>query len=215
MFWKVCTRCECVSLCSSGQSWQCMNKKSINIDRSQSIRNCRPCKGQIDQMIRTRNFKVRDERVVTGVLVETPKGKNVGVEGEGENAISGKQKDSVQKEMRTVSAAKTTNVERNHHHPQLLRDRRHKMTDEDLRKESLPRGSSPSGRKKPKSVQTKTSKETVRIRRVLIGTLPFANITKQNRDANSAKSSYSGMLRLTVNPMKSRRKVAEKERLPN
>ena len=80
MFWKVCTRCECVSLCSSGQSWQCMNKKSINIDRSQSIRNCRPCKGQIDQMIRTRNFKVRDERVVTGVLVETPKGKNVGVE---------------------------------------------------------------------------------------------------------------------------------------
>ena len=34
----------------------------------------------IDQMIRTRNLKVRDERVEAGVLIKTQKRKNVSVE---------------------------------------------------------------------------------------------------------------------------------------
>ena len=53
-------------------------------------------------------------------------------------------------------------------------------------------------------------KGIVRIRRVIIG-LPYVKITDQNRDANSAKSTYSGTLRLTVSPV-SRRKVVEKDR---
>ena len=50
-----------------------------------------------------------------------------------ENA-SGKQKESVQKEMLEVSATTTRGVERKHNRPLLLRDRRHKTTEEGLRK---------------------------------------------------------------------------------
>ena len=48
-------------------------------------------KRHIDQMIRTRNFKVRYERIETGVLVKT-QGKTSPLKGEQENAISAKQK---------------------------------------------------------------------------------------------------------------------------
>ena len=47
-----------------------------------------------------------------------------------------------------------------------------------------------------------TSKETVRVRHVILGIFPCVNITKQNRDANVAKRAYSGTLRLTVSPEK-------------
>ena len=43
-------------------------------------------------------------------------------------------KNSVQKKMLAVSATMTVGVERKHNRPLLLRDRRHKMTEEDLRK---------------------------------------------------------------------------------
>ena len=52
-----------------------------------------------------------------------------------ENATSGKQKDSVQEETHVVSAI---NVNSRHKRPLLLQDRRHKMTEEDLRKETPP-----------------------------------------------------------------------------
>ena len=42
VFWKVCTRCESESLCSSKQYWQCMKKKSFKIDGDQIIRSWRP-----------------------------------------------------------------------------------------------------------------------------------------------------------------------------
>ena len=35
VFWKVCTRCESESVCSSRQCWQCMNEKSFKIDPDQ------------------------------------------------------------------------------------------------------------------------------------------------------------------------------------
>ena len=44
-----------------------------------------------DQKIRTRNFKVRNERIDTGVLVKN-QGKTSPLKGEQENAISEKQK---------------------------------------------------------------------------------------------------------------------------
>ena len=51
------------------------------------------------------------------------------------------------------------------------------------------------------------SKETARIRRVIIGILPCVKIAKLTRDANSAISAYSSTPRLTVSPLKSLRRV--------
>ena len=98
----------------------------------------------IDQMIRTRNFKAQNERIETGVLVNSHKGRNVSVERR-ENAISGKQLDSVQKETLVVSA--TEIVDRQHNRPLLLQKRGHRLTEENPRKDFGLRGESPSGMK--------------------------------------------------------------------
>ena len=55
-----------------------------------------------------------------------------------------------------------------------------------------------------------TSLENVRVRHVFDGILPNVNITKHNRDAKSAASVYSGTMRLTVSPTRSRRKAVVK-----
>ena len=47
---------------------------------------------------------------------------------------------------------------------------------------------------------------------MIIGILPYVKITKLNRDANSATSVFSDVLRLTDSPAKSQRKVVEKDR---
>ena len=92
----------------------------------------------IDQIFRTRNFKVRNERIVTGVQVNTQKGSNVSVEKRQGACHQWKAKRTVQKEMLAVSATTTVSVERKHHRPLLLQDRSHKMTEEDLRMEVPP-----------------------------------------------------------------------------
>ena len=123
-------------------------------------------------------------------------------------------RDSVQKEMLAVSATTTTGVRRGHNRPLLLQDRRHKMTEEDLRKE-VPPEAVVLEEGKIEKVQKITSKETAQIRRVPIGIFPCVKTTNLNRDAKSAKNAYSGTLRLTVRPTKSPRKVVEKDRLPS
>ena len=55
-----------------------------------------------------------------------------------ENATSGKQKDSVQKEIIAVSATKIVGVEKQHNRPFLHQDRRRKTTEEDPQKETPP-----------------------------------------------------------------------------
>ena len=111
--------------------------------------------------------------------------------------------------MLAASVTTTANVEIKHIRPLLLRGRRHEKTEENLPKESLPQAVVPHEGDVKKRDDI-TLKETLRIRRVIIGILPHVNITKQNRDANSAKCAYSGTLRLTVSPGKSRRKVLVK-----
>ena len=59
------------------------------------------------------------------------------LKGESENAFSGKQKDRVQKETLAASATEVI-VERQHKGLLLLQSRRHRMTEEDLRKEVPP-----------------------------------------------------------------------------
>ena len=79
---------------------------------------------------------------------------------------------SVQKELFAASATTTACVERKHNRPLLLLGRRHKMTEDNLRKASLHEATvlQEGG---IKSVQTlPSSKATVRIRCVIIGILP-------------------------------------------
>ena len=87
------------------------------------------------------------------------------------------------------------------------------MTEEALRKGSLPEAPVLLEGKLKKRADI-TFKETVRIRRVIVGILPSVQITSLNRDAKSTKSAYSSTLRLTVSPAKSRSKVVEKDLLP-
>ena len=53
-------------------------------------------------------------------------------------------------------------------------------------------------------------KELVRIRRVIIGMLPYVKMTNLNRDTNSATNISSDTLTLTDGPIKSRREVVAK-----
>ena len=111
-----------------------------------------------DQMFRTRNFKVRNERIETGVLVKT-QGRMSALRGKLENAINGKQKDSVQKEMLAVSATTTAQSS-------SLAPRSQTQND----------GSMLSNGETSKTVVFQ--KETVRIRRVMIGILSYVKVTK-------------------------------------
>ena len=70
-------------------------------------------KRSIDQKLRLRNFDARNERIETGTVVTSRRGQK-GVETDKENAINGKQKESVREETSEVSStmkikrAKTT-----------------------------------------------------------------------------------------------------------
>ena len=55
-----------------------------------------------------------------------------------------------------------------------------------------------------------TWKGTARIRCVIIDILPHVKITYLNRDANSAKSAYSGTLRFTVTQQEAEEKWLER-----
>ena len=106
--------------------------------------------------------------------------------------------------MFAASATTAVSVERKHNRPLLHLGRRHKMTEENFRKESL----SETVVFQEGNIKERadiTSQETVRIRRVIIGILPYVKITYPNRDANSAKSA----------PTNSRRKDVEKVELPH
>ena len=92
-----------------------------------------------------------------------------------ENAISGKQKGSVQEETHVVSATEIINVDSRHKRPLLLQDRRHKMTEEDLRKETPP-GEVVHPERKVKDPSRITLQGIVRIRRVIIDIFPYVQI---------------------------------------
>ena len=117
--------------------------------------------------------------------------------------------DSVQEETFTVSATGII-VDNKHHHPLLLRRRRHRLTEEVLR-QALASGEKVLLEGKAKKRAKVTSKEIARIRRVIIGILPYVEITNLNRDANRATNVDSDMLRLTG---KKSKKSGAKGQLP-
>ena len=119
--------------------------------------------------------------------------------------VSRKQMDSVQEETLAVSATGIV-VDNKHNRLLLLQRHRHRLTEEDLRKALAP-GEKVLLEGKVKKRPKVTSKEIARIRRVIIGILPYVKITKLNRDANSATHVC---LRLTGSSARSRRKVVER-----
>ena len=90
-------------------------------------------KQHVGQTIRTRSFKAGNERIETGVLVKSQKGRNVSVEEQCENAVSERRTDSVLEETLVVSTTGLILV-KEHNHPLLLQERRHRQTEESLTK---------------------------------------------------------------------------------
>ena len=140
-------------------------------------------------------------------------GKMSALRGNQENTISGNQMDSIQVETLVVSEAEIIE-DIQHNRPLLLEDRRHQMTAEDFRKEPL--------LEKAVNLERKVKERAriilmgiVRIRRVIIDILPYVNSTKLIRDANSATSVYSHILRLRDSPLKSRRRVVKEDQWPH
>ena len=118
--------------------------------------------------IRTRNFKAQNERIVTGVLVKSHR-KTSALRGNCE-AISGGQLDTVQEETLVVSSTDPI-VDRKHSRALLFEKR---GTQTDGRKPSTGvglGGESPSGKEVGERAK-KSSLESSRKRRVIIGILP-------------------------------------------
>ena len=113
-----------------------------------------------------------------------------------QNAISGKQKDSVQKEMLAASAMMRRSVDKQHSRPLAPKPQTRNDGRRPSKGKSL-RGRSPSGKGYPEDRAKTASVEIVRIRHVILGILPNVNITKHNRNANSVKSENLGTERLS------------------
>ena len=149
----------------------------------------------IDQMIRTRNFKVRNERVETEVLIKTQTGKRSGLNWKAKgqcskgDARSFRHDDSKRGE-NTQSSSPAPR-------PQTQNDGEAVVFQEGDVKEGA----------------EITLKETVQVQRAIIDIFPYVKITNLIRDANSSKSANSCTLRLTVGPAKSQRKAVEKDLL--
>ena len=109
--------------------------------------------------------------------------------------------DSVQEETLAVLAT-GVNVDKKNNRPLELQRRRHRLTEEDLRKETHP-GEKVFPEGKVRKRAKVTLKEIAQLQRVIIGILPYVKIAHLNRDANSATNVSSGTLRLTHSPVKS------------
>ena len=114
IFWKVCTRCEYVGLINSKPYWHHTKKESSpNLSKPNYQKLQTTVKRCMDQKIRARNFEARNERIGTGVLVQTRKWKQVSFERKQGECYKWKAKeDSAQKELLAVSATMRTSVEK-------------------------------------------------------------------------------------------------------
>ena len=134
----------------------------------------------------------RNERIETGVPVKTRKGKPFSVERkQGECYL----RISVEKATQSAFLAPKSQTQND---------------GKSCWKGKALRGRSPSGKRSRRPCAKTTSVESARIRHVVLGILPYVNITKHNRDANSVKHASFGTKRSTISPTRSRRKVVVK-----
>ena len=111
-----------------------------------------------------------------------------------ENALSEKQKDSVREETLAVSSATEVIVDRKYIRALLLQMRSHKLTEENPRKVLVPEEKALPEEKAERRAK-KSSNESVRTRRVIIGTLPYVEITSLRLDAFMAINAIFDSLR--------------------
>ena len=149
-------------------------------------------------------FKIWNERIETECWSRVTEGENSALIGKSENAISGKQMDSVQEETLAVSATEII-VDSQHNQPRLLQKRRQKTTEEDLRKQTS-QGEAVHPERESKDRARITLQGMVQIRHVTVGILAYVKITHLNRDAKSATSASSCTKRLTDSPVKAEEK---------
>ena len=89
-------------------------------------------------------------------------------------------KTMVRRRIRGTSEVEAISVDRQRNRPLLLQGRRHKMTEEDLQKETLP-GEVVHPERKVKDRARITSKGIARVRRVIIGILPYVKNYKSEQ----------------------------------
>ena len=127
------------------------------------------------------------------------------------NALSDKQKDSAHEKTLAVSATEVI-VDRKYNRALLLQMRSHRLTEENL--ERLVPEEKALLEENAESRAKKSSNESVRTLRVIIGTLPYVKITSLRLDAFMAMIAVSDTLRRRKRPARSQRKVVRKEQLP-
>ena len=158
---------------------------------------------QIDQMIRTRTFKVRNERIGTRVLVKSQKGRNV--------SVDRRQGECYQWKAKGHSAKGDACSFR---HDYSKRGKKTPSSSLAPRSQAKNDGSRPSkGKSVPgafvpqegsiKNRAEITLMDTARIRCVIIGILTVCQNYKSDSDVNSATSVCSDILRFTDSPVNS------------
>ena len=114
----------------------------------------------IDQMIRTRNFKARNARIETWVLVKSHKGRKASVERKVGECLQWKATGQCSRGD-SYSFNHGPIVLKKHKLPFLFRERRHRLTEEGQKKNHSRYG-------------LKGKRASARNRRVIYGTLPYA-----------------------------------------
>ena len=167
----------------------------------------------IDQMIRTRKFNARNERIETGGYYESivKNGRMSAWKGEWGEGYQWKENEQCSGGD-TRSLATEVIVGNKHNRRLPVQRPRQRLTQERLRLALVP-GEKVLLEGKVRKREKVTSKEIAQIRRVNIGILPCQNY-KSKRCANSATNVYSDIRRLTRSKVKSRRKVVGKDQLP-
>ena len=104
-------------------------------------------------------------------------------------------------------------MEKKYNRALLLQLRSHRLTEENPRKVLVPEEKALLEEKAECRAKI-TSNESVRIRRVIIGILPYDKITSLRQDAQMAMIATSDMLRWRKSPAIKKRKVVRKDQLP-
>ena len=118
---------------------------------------------------------------------------------------------TVHEETLAVSATEVI-VEKEFNRALLLQMRSHKLTEENPRKVLVPVEKALL-EEKAESRAKKSSNESVRTHRVIIGTLPYVKITSLRQDAYVAMVAVSDILSWRKSPARSQSKVVRKEQL--
>ena len=168
-------------------------------------------KRSIDQKLRLRNFDARNKSTETGAVV-TNRRVSVVLKEDQENAVNGKQKDSVREETSVVSGTMRISVQNRHQKPIHPLNHRQKRMVEYIyifswRRKSL-RGLSPSpklGQPCRDHIKGKCTRPLV-----IIGIFPNVHPTRKNRDAISGISSRLSTGRLNINPAKNLKRIVTK-----